>query len=110
MVSDMIKKIAFVVALLAFVTFVQAYDMYWAIKLQESLYQNELNPIGRWLIAADDGDVSLFMAAKLISTVLVLSLASFLCIKNYRIGLITCCALSAFQGFLLWFLNYGDIL
>ncbi len=106
----MLKKIALIVGLLAFVTYVQAYDMYWAIKLQKTLYENELNPVGRWLMEVDNGDVSLFMASKLVGTVLALSLASLLCVRNYRLGLIVCCAFALFQGFLLWFLNYGDIL
>lgn len=108
--SVMVRKIAVVVVLLAFVTFVQAYDMYWAIKLRESLYANELNPVGRWLIKVDGGDVSLFMALKLIGTVLTLSIISLLCVRRYQIGLVVCCAFAAFQGFLLWFLNYGHIL
>jgi hypothetical protein len=52
------------VALLLFIGFVEVYDIYWSIKLQETLYNNELNPIGKWLIELDDGSVALFMAVK----------------------------------------------
>lgn len=55
-----------------FVGFVECYDVYWSIKLQETLYGNELNPIGRFLISLDGGDVALFMTMKIGVIILIL--------------------------------------
>ena len=52
--------------------FVECYDVYWSIKLQETLYQNEINPIGAFLISLDGGDVALFMAMKVMTIVVIL--------------------------------------
>ncbi len=56
-----------------FIALVVSIDVYFAIKLQGNLYENELNPIGRWLMDMDDGDVALFMAFKFLGALIVLS-------------------------------------
>ena len=56
----------------AFVGFVEVYDVYWSIKLQEILLSNELNPIGKFLISLDGGDVALFMAMKVLAMIMIL--------------------------------------
>jgi len=55
-----------------FVGFVEAYDVYWSIKLQDTLYDNELNPIGKFLMSSDDGDIALFMSLKVAAIILIL--------------------------------------
>jgi hypothetical protein len=55
-----------------FVAFVEVYDVYWSIKLQEVLYENELNPIGSALMSLDGGDVALFMAMKVMVIIIIL--------------------------------------
>ena len=98
-----------VFVLLAFVAIVSAYDMYWAIKLQDSLYANELNPMVRWLMRLDGGDVALAMSLKMIGTITALSLTTLICIRRFSVGFIVCCSLALFQAFLLWFLHYGHL-
>ena len=55
-----------------FVAFVEVYDVYWSIKLQDSLVANELNPIGSFLLSLDGGDVALFMAMKVSAIIMIL--------------------------------------
>jgi hypothetical protein len=57
-----------------FVGFVECYDVYWSIKLQDTLYGNELNPIGRFLISLDGGDIALFMTMKVAAIILILGM------------------------------------
>jgi hypothetical protein len=56
-----------------FIALVASIDVYFAIKLQNELYNNELNPVGKWLMDMDGGDVALFMALKFLGTLIVLS-------------------------------------
>lgn len=65
-----------------FVAFVETYDVYWSIKLQEILYQNELNPIGQVLMSADGGDVALFMAMKVAVIILILGSLPVILLNN----------------------------
>ena len=95
---------------MTFIVFVQAYDMYWSIKLQDTLMQFELNPMGVWLMEIDDGSVALFMSTKLFGTFLALAILAALCHYKFQLGFLACCALICSQGFLLWFLNYGHLL
>lgn len=104
------RLIPITAALLAFVAFVSAYDLYWSIALQDSLYECELNPIGCWLIEMDDGGVALFMAAKLMGTTIVIATTTAFCFTYFRFGFFVCCVLAVAQGALLWFLNYGHLL
>lgn len=55
-----------------FVGFVEVYDVYWSIKLQDVLLDSELNPVGRFLISLDGGDVALFMALKASAIIAIL--------------------------------------
>ena len=51
---------------------ISSIDLYWSIVYQSQLYEIELNPLGRFLIAMDNGQVSLFMAVKMLGTIAVL--------------------------------------
>jgi len=57
-----------------FIGVASAIDLYISIKTREYLYEMEMNPIGRFLIAADDGDVALFMGVKCAGTVIALGI------------------------------------
>lgn len=71
-------RIAFYIQLV-FISLVASYDSYLAVKLRDALYGEELNPLGRMLIRMDDGDVALFMGAKMLGTISVLGILLFLC-------------------------------
>lgn len=70
-----------------FILFVAAYDIYVSIQLQSVLYENELNPIGRWLIELNNGSVALFMAVKLFGTSLTSIILTLLFMKYRKFGL-----------------------
>lgn len=57
-----------------FIGMTSAYDVYISIKTQEYLYEMEMNPIGRFLIEADSGEVALFMGFKFAGTVTALGI------------------------------------
>ena len=70
-------RIAFYIQLI-FISLVASYDSYLAVKLRDTLYSEELNPLGRMLIRIDNGDVALFMGVKMLGTVSVLGILLFL--------------------------------
>ena len=91
--------------LLGIITLVSCYDVYASIKYQEVLYSNEENPIGRWLIRLDNGDVALFMTVKMVGTAAVLlSLAALRRWKPIWGWTVTTC-LGTFQAGLLYYLT-----
>ena len=63
---------------LVFISLVASYDSYLAVKLRDTLYVEELNPLGRMLIRMDNGDVALFMGLKMLGTISVLGTLLFL--------------------------------
>ena len=86
---------------------VSSIDTYFAIKYSDVLYHMELNPVGRWLIEADGGDVSLFMAAKLFGTWLASFFGMLLFLYRRSLGIITSLAVCMMQIALLFFLTMG---
>jgi hypothetical protein len=72
-----VGRIAFYIQLV-FISLVASYDSYLAVKLRDTLYREELNPLGRMLIRMDNGDVALFMGAKMLGTIFVLGSLLFL--------------------------------
>ncbi|MAZ56614.1 hypothetical protein CL653_02385 [bacterium] len=74
-------KIYFGVMWLA-IGFISAIDLYWAVKNQDLMLEMEENPIGRWLLLKDDGDVALFMGVKMAGTTLALGL--LICLYHYK--------------------------
>ena len=70
-------RIVFYIQLI-FISLVASYDSYLAVKLRDTLYSEELNPLGRMLIRMDNGDVALFMGAKMLGTISVLGILLFL--------------------------------
>jgi hypothetical protein len=81
----MLSNILFTIQWL-FIGLVSCVDMYFAIKLQDTLYASELNPLGRLLIEWDAGDVALFMGAKCAGTCLVLGYLILVRCKNKKLA------------------------
>ena len=80
-IRTLFDKYALVVAfaqLWLFIGMASAYDVYISIKTQEYLYEMEMNPIGRFLIESDYGEVALFMGVKFAGTVIALGILIFL--------------------------------
>ncbi len=61
-----------------FIALIASLDVYCSIKYEYELMTEELNPIGRWLMAIDGGSVSLFMACKFFCNLLALSVLQYL--------------------------------
>jgi hypothetical protein len=75
--NSVVSRIVFYIQLV-FISLVASYDSYLAVKLRDTLYSAELNPLGRMLIRMDNGDVALFMGAKMLGTIFVLGILLFL--------------------------------
>lgn len=87
-------------AMWLFVAAVSALDVYLSIKYQYRLVDEELNPLGRWLMALDGGSVGLFMACKFFGNVVALAMLQALYFSYRTLCLIATTALTALQGLL----------
>ena len=85
-----------------FVILVSALDVYLTVRMRDVL--NELNPVGRWLMSLDGGDVALFMAFKLIGTCTACWLMGVVYSLRESIGLCVTTGVALFQLWLMWFL------
>lgn len=86
---------------------ISAIDCYWSIRLQESLYENEQNPLGRWLIELGGGDIALFMMCKIIGTTIALGILILLFMHKRTWAHISCFCVCIFQIILLIYLYCG---
>lgn len=87
-----------------FVIFVSVLDGYLAICFRHELLRTELNPVGRWLIRLNGGQVWLLIAAKFFGTVGAATLVLLLFSRWQRAGMVVVAVMAAFQLWLLWFL------
>lgn len=101
----MLREMLFLGILWLFVASVAAFDVYTSIKFQDTLLRDEINPIGRVLIKADDGSVALFMSLKFLGTSIVLSVLPLIYLVHKRVGTIVLLGIAAFQVFLLYCLS-----
>ncbi len=86
---------------------ISLYDVYWSFKTQEILYEVERNPIGRWLIAADSGDVALFMTLKTLGPMIVLGAIPMTYWFKKWWGMTAAIAVCAFQFVLFLYITFG---
>jgi hypothetical protein len=82
---------------------ISSVDIYWSIVNQEILMEAEENPIGRYLIEREDGDIALFMAIKVAGTITALGILVILYHWNKRYAWPIIIALTVAQ---FWLLNY----
>lgn len=99
----MFKRIAFDSLCWVIIT-ISAIDMYWLSKNKDGIVESEKNPIGRYLIALDDGDVSLFIFCKFIGTFAVIYFLQKYFIKRINVALLIVTAIAVFQLLLLSYL------
>lgn len=83
---------------------ISAIDMYWLSKNKDGIVEAEKNPIGRYLISLDDGDVSLFIFYKFIGTFAVIYFLQKYFIKRKGLALIAVSGVAVFQTLLLSYL------
>ena len=86
---------------------VSAFDSYLSIKYSEDLYALEENPVGRWLMEADGGDVSLFMFAKFLGTWIAFYLCILVFLYKRRLGILAALGVCTAQIVLLFYLVSG---
>lgn len=88
-----------------FIGTVSCYDAYLIIKYQQSIQVMELNPVGCWLMQADNGQPSLFLAAKFQGTIVVLGTLQLIHRRNIGLAHFMAASLALFQAGLLAFLT-----
>lgn len=78
------SKILFTLLLLM-IGYISAYDLYLAISFSEELIANEQNPLGRYLIKVNNGNIALFMGLKFAGTItcLAILIALYQCKKSW---------------------------
>jgi len=99
----MTRRHGFFAALWMLIVAVSAYDGWWIVVNREILLKVEQNPLGRWLIDLNHGDVWLLLAAKAVGTVLAASLLLLLYWSRPSLGWTACLVTAAFQ---LWLVVY----
>jgi hypothetical protein len=87
-----------------FIVAVSVHDGYLVMANRTSMWFAERNPLGRWLIHANGGDVWLLLAAKAFGTVGVASFLLTLYSFRPRLAWTACAATAAFQFGLLVYL------
>ena len=105
LIAERDRKLYFAVMWVA-IGMISAIDLYWAVKNQHIMLEMEENPIGRWLLLQDDGDVALFMGIKMAGTTLALGILIFLYHYQRRFAWISIITLTILQFYLLHYLGY----
>ena len=88
-----------------FIGFASAVDIYMSIKTQEYLLELELNPVGRWLIRQDGGDIALFMGIKTAGTTFALGILVMLYQWKKHWAWASIIGVTLMQIFVLWSLQ-----
>ena len=99
-------KVLFYAGLLLIAT-VSVHDTFLVILTDRVIQDTEWNPIGRWPIQWQGGEVWLFLAVKFFGTSIVCGVLLTLFEHRQRIALPVTGGLSAFQGGLLCLLSWG---
>ena len=84
------------------IAIVSCIDLYWAIRIRETLLELELNPIGLFLLRI--GGIELFMALKMFGTILVLFILYYLYANNRKLAWYVTTALFILQVILCYHL------
>ena len=104
LIAERDHKFCFAALWLA-IGFISAIDLYWAVKNQHVMLENEENPVGRYLIRLDDGSVALFMGVKMAGTILSLGVLVFLYHYKKLYAWLSIISLTVAQFFLLHYLG-----
>ncbi len=67
----------------------------------------EQNPVGRWLLEADAGDISILLLAKGVGTLIVATSILMMFNRQTRLAWIVCSVLALFQLLLLAYLHWS---
>jgi hypothetical protein len=88
----------------AIIVIISAIDTYWLSKARDYIEEVEQNPVGRYLISLDNGDVSLFILCKFLGTYIAVA-ATYAIYKKYpKYGMVVAVSLAVAQICLLLYL------
>ena len=89
-----------------FIVSVSVYDGYLVARFADVMPDAEQNPVGRWLMEQDDGNVELFLRAKTLGTSLVLGVLAGLYALSTRLAMPVATSVAMFQMLLLGYLTF----
>jgi hypothetical protein len=92
-----------------FVMAVSVHDAMLVVLNADVILEFERNPVGRWLIELQCGDIWLFVLTKLLGTVIVCSILVMLYEFRVRHGLLAAGGVASFQLILLCYLTFGSV-
>lgn len=95
-------------ALWSVIILVAVIDGYYMLINHEIIVQTELNPVGRFLLALDQGEVRYFFLLKCCGTIITSSVLLVIYWKQRSRGLATTTGVALFQLGLLKFLIFGS--
>jgi hypothetical protein len=90
-----------------FVAAVSVHDAMLIVLNRADIGEYEWNPVGRWLIELQDGEVWLFVFVKLVGTAVVCALLVTLYQFRARLALLASGGVAVFQMILLWYLTFA---
>jgi hypothetical protein len=94
------------VSLWLFIILVSVLDGYLVLTNRQSIAEDERNPVGRALIAWNQGDVWLLLGVKACGTIVAATVVRILYWRSRRRGLLVAAGLSLFQlGLLIYLLG-----
>lgn len=99
------RKVLLFAACCLFVAAVSVHDATLVVLNDGVIVQEEQNPLGRWLLDLQGGEVWLFVLVKLVGTAVVCATLITLYRHRQRIGMAVAVALAAFQLALLSYLS-----
>ena len=88
------------------IAIISALDIYWLSKYRSGIA--EQNPLGKYLIALDGGDISLFILFKILGTFAVIGILYILWSYKSRYGIIVAISIAIAQCILLFYLVFYD--
>jgi hypothetical protein len=95
---------------LACIVVATAIDIFWSIGLQDSLLENEKNPVAAAIIIAGENvginGVALLCALKVVTTFIVITVCRMLYKRSKKIGIPVTVGVTLFQLSLVFYLNY----
>ena len=92
-----------------FIMAVSVHDAILVVLNADVILDVERNPVGRWLIELQRGDIWLFVVTKFLGTAVVCSILVMLYEFRVRHGLLAAGGVASFQMVLLCYLTFGSV-
>jgi hypothetical protein len=88
---------------------VSVHDAMLVVLNVDVILEFERNPIGKWLIELQRGEIWLFVLTKLLGTAVVCTVLVMLYESRARHGLVAAAGVASFQMMLLCYLTFGSV-